>query len=99
MTCCPDSQEHIMSQERISHIIIEVWTANYTYDLAMAGSVAVCLLLIVIGVSFCLRQHRDDDYITIEEEIKEIKPLTVLHMPLIDDQDNDSFDSNFDEHD
>ncbi|XP_071544943.1 uncharacterized protein [Panulirus ornatus] len=99
MTCCPNSQEHIMSQERIFHVTIKVWTANYTYELAMAGSVAVSLILIMVAVSFYLHKQRDDDYITIEKQINEIKQLTVLHMPLIDDQDNDSFDSNFDEQD
>nr|XP_045621574.1 uncharacterized protein LOC123772445 [Procambarus clarkii] len=97
LTCCLSSNEHIMNQERILHIT--VWMSNYALDLAIAGSVTIGLLLLVLAVNCFLFQRHHDDYITVEDQIKEIRPSTVLHMPLIDDQDTDSFDSNFDEQD
>lgn len=99
VTCCPESQEHIMHQERKSHVTVQVWTESYATDLAVAGSVAVVLLLVLLGVTYYRSRLEHDDYVTVEDQLKEIKPSTVLHMPLIDDGDNDSFDSNFDEQD
>ncbi|KAG7171004.1 uncharacterized protein LOC121863859 [Homarus americanus] len=97
ITCCPDSKEHIMNQERILQVTVQVWTSNYTLDLTVAGSTVICLLLLLIGVNYYLHKCRNDDYVMVEDQIKEMKPTTVLHLPLIEDQDNDSFDSNFDE--
>nr|XP_053636871.1 uncharacterized protein LOC128691915 [Cherax quadricarinatus] len=94
LTCCLNSKEHTMSQERI--LYVRVWISNYILDLAVTGTVAAALLLLVVAVTYYLTQRQHDDY-AIVEDMRDIKPSTVLHMPLIDDQDNDSFDSNFDE--
>lgn len=99
VTCCPKSHEHIMSEERTSHVKVQVWMADYTVDLAIAGSIALVLAIIILAGSFLISRKRSARYSFIETDIPEIKPPTVLHIPLVDDQDSDSFDSNFDEQD
>lgn len=88
-----------MNQECTSHVTVQVWTESYTIDLVVAGSVAVVLLAVLLGVTYYRSRLEHEDYITVEDQIKEVNPTTVLHMPLIEDDDNDSFDSNFDEQD
>ncbi|XP_037778687.1 uncharacterized protein LOC119575252 [Penaeus monodon] len=96
ITCCPQSeQEHVMNHELSSRVT--VWLRDYTIDLAITGSLAVGLVLLLTAGSIYLARQNHGDYVAITDKTLDVKPMTVLHIPLVDDQDNDSFDSNFDE--
>ncbi|XP_047489143.1 uncharacterized protein LOC125039345 [Penaeus chinensis] len=96
ITCCPRSeQEHVMNHELSSRVT--VWLRDYTIDLAITGSLAVGLVLLLTAGSIYLARQNHGDYVAITDKTLDVKPMTVLHIPLVDDQDNDSFDSNFDE--
>lgn len=76
---------------------VTVWLRDYTIDLAITGSLAVGLVLLLTAGSIYLARQNHGDYVAITDKTLDVKPMTVLHIPLVDDQDNDSFDSNFDE--
>ena len=90
VTCCPDHQEHVMSQQREAQVSVKVWWADYTLELAGTGVVAGVLLLTLFGVSvYGWRQGNNNQYVSVVE----VEAPPILHLPLIDDQDTDSFNS------
>ncbi|XP_064112062.1 uncharacterized protein LOC135219327 [Macrobrachium nipponense] len=97
LTCCHKSQEHVMNKEKILPITVQIWQLDYTTDLVIAGSITASLAIVVIVGSYYISRRQRTQYIFITKDIHEIKASAVLHIPLVDD-DNDSFDSNFDTH-
>lgn len=90
VTCCPGQQQHLMSQQHKVKVSVKIWWADYTTELAVTGVVAAVLLLSLLGVSaYGWRQRSNNYYPTVEVEAPAIH-----HLPFIDDQDTDSFDSN-----
>lgn len=97
LTCCHESQEHVMNKEKMLPITVQIWLMDYTTDLVIAGSITATLAIVVIVGSYYISRRQRAQYIFITNEVHEIKASAVLHIPLVDD-DNDSFDSNFDTH-
>lgn len=86
-----------MSQRRETQVNVTVWWADYSIQLAATGVVAVVLLLGLMGVSVYGWRKGSKDH---SQLLAEVESQGVLHLPLIDDQDTDSFDSSItDEHD
>lgn len=85
-----------MTQERTVSVTVSVWWADYTLDLAVAGTLAAVLIAILVGVNIWLNWQQKRGYIHLDEKRASGNTTsTVLHLPLIDD-DDDSFDSNSD---
>lgn len=80
-----------MARQQEARVSVAVWWSDYTVQLAVTGVVAAVLLVTLIGVSlYAWRQgRRGDNY----ELPAEVEAPGVLHLPLIDDRDTDSFDS------
>ncbi|XP_068217002.1 uncharacterized protein [Palaemon carinicauda] len=95
LTCCMKSKEHVMNKEKEIAITIQINLTDYTIDLAIAGSIALTLAIVVIGGNYYISRRQNNQYIFITDDVHEFKASAVLHIPLVDD-DNDSFDSNFD---
>lgn len=80
-----------MAQQQEARVSVTVWWSDYSVQLAATGVVAAVLLLGLIGVSlYGWRQGRKGDSY---EHPTEVEAQGVLHLPLIDDRDTDSFDS------
>ncbi|KAK4306370.1 hypothetical protein Pmani_021800 [Petrolisthes manimaculis] len=96
VTCCPRTQEHPMTQECTVGVTVSVWWADYTLDLAVAGTLAAVLIAILVGVTVWLNWRRRRAYFSRDrKQASGNTTSAVLHLPLIDD-DDDSFDSNSD---
>ncbi|CAL4137196.1 unnamed protein product [Meganyctiphanes norvegica] len=96
VTCCRDTSDEnvIIRQEYLN---VKIWHSDYSLDFAIMGSVAAVMILAVATISFLISRRRRIAYVPIDDRIIEVKPTNVLHMPLVQyDDDNDSFDSNFD---
>lgn len=91
VTCCPGSRQHLMAQQQEARVSVTVWWSDYSVQLAVTGAVAAMLILALIGVSlYGWRQGRKADHY---ECPIGVEAQGVLHLPLIDDRDTDSFDS------
>lgn len=90
VTCCPGQQQHLMSRQHMAKVSVKVWWANYTTALAVTGVVAAVLLLGLLGVSaYGWRQGSNSNY----NPALEVEVPAIHHLPFIDDQDTDSFNS------
>ena len=79
-----------MSQLHKVQVSVRVWWADYTTDLAVTGVVAAVLLLGLLGVSaYGWRQRSNNNYYPAVE----VEAPAIYHLPFIDDQDADSFNS------
>lgn len=87
-----------MTQERTVSVTATVWWADYTLDLAVAGTLAAILIAILVGVNVWLNWKRKQSYFYLDKKLASGNTTsTVLHLPLIDDDDDDdSFDSHSD---
>ncbi|MPC84142.1 hypothetical protein E2C01_078869 [Portunus trituberculatus] len=78
-----------MSQQHKAKVSVKVWWTDYTTELAVTGVVAAVLLLGLLGVSaYGWRRGNNNYYPALEVEAPAIH-----HLPFIDDQDADSFNS------
>lgn len=90
VTCCPGDQQHVMAKQCEAQVSVKVWWANYTLELAGTGVVAGVLLLTLLGVSVYGWRHGSKNHYL---PIMEVEAPAVLHLPLIDDQDDEDTDS------
>lgn len=75
----------------MAKVSVKVWWADHTTALAVTGVVAAVLLLGLLGVSaYGWRQGSNSNY----NSALEVEVPAIHHLPFIDDQDTDSFNSN-----
>lgn len=80
-----------MAQQQEAQVTVTVWWLDYNVQLAATGAVAAVLLLALIGVSlYGWRQGKKEVYY---DHLTDVETQGVLHLPLIDDKDTDSFGS------
>lgn len=90
VTCCPGEEQHTMAKQCEAQVSVRVWWADYTLELAGTGVVAGVLLLTLFGVSvYGWKYGNKNHYLPVVE----VQPSAVLHLPLIDDQDDQDTDS------
>lgn len=79
-----------MAKQCEAQVSVRVWWADYTLELAGTGVVAGVLLLTLFGVSvYGWKYGNKNHYLPVVE----VQPSAVLHLPLIDDQDDQDTDS------